>query len=93
MDTLHYCGSYSEPNTARQMALGNVNIFTMKRVDQYDPDTRQMVHSSRWGDRAAHVSIWTSANQEERRGDKRKYCWYGASCYRLSEQHKRKYKH
>ena len=92
LDTLLYCGSYSDPETARQMALGNVNIHTLKQVDQYDPDTRQLVQRSRWGDRATHVSIWTSGNQEQRRGEKRK-CWYGTSCWRISEEHKRKYRH
>ena len=70
LDTLLYCGSYSDPETARQMALGNVNIHTLKQVDQYDPDTRQLVQRSRWGDRATHVSIWSRdfwSQKKERR--------------------------
>ena len=71
LNNLHYCGSKSEPDIAEQMALGNVNIHTKVQVDQYDPDTRQLVHTSKWGETAGHVSIWsrnylTSKRQESR---------------------------
>ena len=59
LDDLAYCGSYSEKGLATQMALGNVNIFSMKQVDHYDPDRRQMGHnSSKYGERAKHASVW-----------------------------------
>ena len=58
-DSLTYCGSFSDPDLATQMALGNVNIFTLKQVDNYDPDTRQVSHgSSKYGERAKHASVW-----------------------------------
>ena len=70
-DQLTYCGSYSSPDLATQMALGNVNIFTLEQVDHYDPDTRQVSHSSsKYGDRAAHVSVWRADFQEKKKAGK-----------------------
>ena len=58
--TLTYCGSYSPPNLALQMALGNVNIFTKKQVDNYDPDIGVDITNvkPRYGNRATHRSVW-----------------------------------
>ena len=58
-DQLTYCGTYSETGLATQMALGNINIFSKKQVDNYDPDTRQVAQgSTKYGERAKHASVW-----------------------------------
>ena len=61
IDSLTYCGSYSPPHTALQMALGNMNIFTKIQVDDYDPDTFTVDNcegKTRYGMIAAHRSMW-----------------------------------
>ena len=63
VSSLTYCGSYSAPALALQMALGNVNIFTKATVDTFDPDLSHLdsstsVDPSKYGARAAHRSMW-----------------------------------
>ena len=63
VSSLTYCGSYSAPALALQMALGNVNIFTKATVDTFDPDLSHLDSSSsgdpaKYGARAAHRSMW-----------------------------------
>ena len=63
VSSLTYCGSYSAPALALQMALGNVNIFTKATVDTFDPDISHLdsstsVDPSKYGARAAHRSMW-----------------------------------
>ena len=62
VSTMTYCGSYSEPEVALQMALGNVNIFSMKQVDNFDPDigVNMMSNSQpKYGVRSSHRSMWS----------------------------------
>ena len=61
VNTMTYCGSYSEPEVALQMALGNMNIFTMKQVDNFDPDLGMTMSNSqpRYGSRSSHRSMWS----------------------------------
>ena len=63
VSSLTYCGSYSAPALALQMALGNVNIFTKATVDTFDPDLSHLDSSSsgdpaKYGARADHRSMW-----------------------------------
>ena len=50
--SMKYCGSYSPPEIATQMALGNVNIRSKERVGDFNPD------------RAAHTSMWSKESLE-----------------------------
>ncbi|NWH77566.1 EXO1 Exonuclease, partial [Piaya cayana] len=62
-ETLIYAGRHFGDNTAFQIAIGNINIDTMEQIDDYNPDTAQLVQqrSCGWNDRRAnHVnSIWS----------------------------------
>ncbi|XP_062429626.1 exonuclease 1 [Rhea pennata] len=62
-ETLIYAGRHFGDVTAFQIAVGNVNIDTMERIDNYNPDTAQFrqQRSRDWNDRAAnHInSIWS----------------------------------
>ncbi|XP_068795381.1 exonuclease 1 [Struthio camelus] len=63
-ETLIYAGRHFGDVTAFQMAIGNINIDTMERIDNYNPDTAQFMQqrSRGWNDRAAnHInSIWST---------------------------------
>ena len=65
VSSLTYCGSYSAPALALQMALGNVNIFTKATVDTFDPDLSHLdsstsVDPAKYGARADHRSMWNT---------------------------------
>ncbi|XP_054653705.1 exonuclease 1 isoform X2 [Dunckerocampus dactyliophorus] len=63
--TLSYAGVPLADNTALQMALGNLDVNTQEKVDDFDPDkpmaqpAKQRSHS--WNDNqvAAQLSIWS----------------------------------
>ena len=62
--SMKYCGSYSLPEIATQMALGNVNIRSKEQVGDFDPDTTEIGLNvsnikSKYGPRAAHRSMWS----------------------------------
>ncbi|NWU07581.1 EXO1 Exonuclease, partial [Cephalopterus ornatus] len=62
-ETLSYAGRHFGDDTAFQIAIGNIDIETMKQIDNYNPDTAQLVQqrSCGWNDRRDnHVnSIWS----------------------------------
>ncbi|XP_006268888.2 exonuclease 1 [Alligator mississippiensis] len=63
-ETLIYAGQHFGESAAFQIALGNVDVNTMKQIDDYNPDTSQpsQLRSRGWNERAAgHLnSIWSS---------------------------------
>ncbi|NWS22566.1 EXO1 Exonuclease, partial [Pachyramphus minor] len=62
-ETLSYAGRHFGDDTAFQIAIGNIDIETMEQIDNYNPDTAQLVQqrSCGWNDRRDnHVnSIWS----------------------------------
>ncbi|NXS37937.1 EXO1 Exonuclease, partial [Pomatostomus ruficeps] len=62
-ETLTYAGRHVGDDAAFQIAIGNIDINTMERIDNYSPDTAQPVQqrSCGWNDqRDNHVnSIWS----------------------------------
>ncbi|NXN85444.1 EXO1 Exonuclease, partial [Bombycilla garrulus] len=62
-ETLTYAGQHVGDDTAFQIAIGNIDINTMEQIDNYNPDTRQLLQqrSCDWNDqRDNHVnSIWS----------------------------------
>nr|XP_013799357.1 PREDICTED: exonuclease 1 isoform X1 [Apteryx mantelli mantelli]XP_013799359.1 PREDICTED: exonuclease 1 isoform X1 [Apteryx mantelli mantelli] len=62
-ETLIYAGRHFGDVTAFQIANGNLDIDTMEQIDNYNPDTAQLMQqrSRGWDDRSAnHVnSIWS----------------------------------
>ena len=63
IETLTYAGSYSPPEIAAQMALGNMNIRSQKQVDHFDPDRTESTlgasnANTKYGKRAFHRSMW-----------------------------------
>lgn len=65
IESMTYCGTYSPPEIAAQMALGNMNIRSQRLVDNFDPDMTEMnLNTSsanpKYGKRANHRSMWCS---------------------------------
>ena len=63
IESMTYCGTYSPPDIAAQMALGNMNIRSQRQVDNFDPDMTGMNLSAssanpKYGKRASHRSMW-----------------------------------
>ncbi|NXH23572.1 EXO1 Exonuclease, partial [Bucco capensis] len=65
-ETLIYAGRHFGDGTAFQIAIGNIDIDTMEQIDNYNPDTAQVMspvqqRSCGWNDRHVnHVnSIWS----------------------------------
>lgn len=65
---LAYCGSYSPPTTALQLALGNLDLYSLDQVSYHCPDSRPEVQQSRYGPRASHPSIWRRDGQVVNKG-------------------------
>merc|ERR1719186_977170 len=65
-----YCGSYSPPSTALQLALGNMDIHTLAQVTTFCPDNPPFPSGKpRYGTRAGHSSVWCKGYQGVGRGD------------------------
>ncbi|NWQ68417.1 EXO1 Exonuclease, partial [Neopipo cinnamomea] len=62
-ETLSYAGRHFGDDTAFQIAIGNIDIETMEKIDNYNPDTAQLVQqrSCGWNDRRDNHanSIWS----------------------------------
>ncbi|NXA32691.1 EXO1 Exonuclease, partial [Eudromia elegans] len=62
-ETLIYAGRHFGDVTALQIAIGNVDINTMEKIDDYNPDTAQFMQqrSRGWNDDATNQknSIWS----------------------------------
>lgn len=56
---LDYCGQYSDPNTAYQLALGNVDLHTKQQMTWFDPDHVTSTSNSKYGSKAKHKSMWS----------------------------------
>merc|ERR1719186_206462 len=64
-----YCGSYSPPSTALQLALGNMDIHTLAQVTTFCPDNPPFPSGKpRYGTRAGHSSVWCKGYQGLERG-------------------------
>ncbi|CAG4950777.1 unnamed protein product [Colias eurytheme] len=62
-------GELLDPKTAYQLALGNLEPFTLKKMDDWDPDHRETVENvktSNWKEVgiAKHPSIWNESFTE-----------------------------
>jgi len=56
---LYYCGEFSSPATAYQLALGNLDLHSLSRTSSFDPDTyRPPGTSAKYGSVAKHKSMW-----------------------------------
>jgi len=54
-----YCGSFSPPTTALQLALGNLDIHSLAQVSSFCPDNPPCaVERPKYGARAGHGSVW-----------------------------------
>ncbi|XP_067120008.1 exonuclease 1 isoform X2 [Centruroides vittatus] len=62
---LHYAGEYFPDNLAYQLALGNINVNTMKVIDDFDPLKQSKVNKNvTWDNRIDKVkSIWSPSYQ------------------------------
>ncbi|XP_027743104.1 exonuclease 1 isoform X3 [Empidonax traillii] len=62
-ETLSYAGRHFGDDTAFQIAIGNIDIETMEQIDNYNPDTAQLVQqrSCGWNDKRDNRanSIWS----------------------------------
>jgi len=58
-DTLSYCGRFSDQQTALQLALGNLDLHSLKKMNNFDPDNCSRLTESKYGSIAKHTSIWT----------------------------------
>ncbi|KAG1649701.1 Exonuclease 1 [Nymphon striatum] len=57
-DTFGYAGSYFKDSDAFQIALGNIDVNTMKILDNFNPDSsKQNVKSNNWKQKKSS-SIW-----------------------------------
>jgi len=60
-----YCGSYSPPATATQLALGNLDLHTLAQVSSYCPDNPPCpVDKPKYGARAGHGSVWCGGKKD-----------------------------
>ncbi len=62
---LSFAGEMLDDEQALQVALGNVNLRTMRRVHDFDPDAvaaggsqSQEGEHTRYGRKATHASVW-----------------------------------
>jgi len=58
-DTLSYCGKFTDQHTALQLALGNLDLHSLKKMSNFDPDNCPRLTESKYGSVAKHSSIWT----------------------------------
>jgi len=58
-DQLSYCGHFSDKDTALQLALGNMDLHTLKQVNNFNPDRFSLGKNAKYGTVAKHQSIWT----------------------------------
>ena len=55
---LPFCGEKVDPDLALNLALGNVDLVTLKTKSNFDPDNPVRVEKPRYGRRFAFSSIW-----------------------------------
>ena len=57
---LPFCGEIVDRGLALGLALGNVDLVTLKKVNNYDPDQHPIVEKPRYGRRSVFPSIWNN---------------------------------
>ena len=55
---LPYCGEIVDRDVALGLALGNIDLVTLKKVNNYDPDQHPIVEKPKYGRRSVFPSIW-----------------------------------
>jgi len=65
-DILNYCGSFSHPDIALQLALGNLDLHTLAPITHFNPDDtlKTVVEKPKYGYRTTHSSIWRPEGQK-----------------------------
>ena len=65
-DILNYCGSFSPPGIALQLALGNLDLHTLAPITHFNPDDtlKTAVEKPKYGYRTTHPSIWRPEGQK-----------------------------
>jgi len=65
-DILNYCGSFSHPDIALQLALGNLDLHTLAPITHFNPDDtlKTVVEKPKYGYRTTHPSIWRPEGQK-----------------------------
>jgi len=53
-----YCGEILDQDTSYQMALGNLDLHSLRKVDHFNPDIQQPFVNPKYGARANHASMW-----------------------------------
>lgn len=74
---LPFCGEMVSEDLALGLALGNYDLHSLQKVNDYNPDSpNPMVEKPRYGRRAQHASIWGNASidvpnpvEEQRKAD------------------------
>jgi len=56
-----YCGEILDDETSLQMALGNLDLHSLRKVDHFNPDVQQPFVKSKYGARATHASMWSKS--------------------------------
>ena len=57
-NVLPYCGQLLSDQIALDLALGNVDLHTLKVVNFYDPDVGSATDKPKYGKPSSHPSIW-----------------------------------
>eukprot|EP00088_Acartia_fossae_P004576 TRINITY_DN1196_c0_g1_i1.p1 TRINITY_DN1196_c0_g1~~TRINITY_DN1196_c0_g1_i1.p1 ORF type:complete len:793 (+),score=169.99 TRINITY_DN1196_c0_g1_i1:75-2453(+) len=65
-DELSYCGHLSDDHTALQLALGNMDLHSLRQVNHFDPDRMVLEKSAKYGSVAKHMSIWSKGYTKEK---------------------------
>lgn len=55
---LPFCGNMLDPDIALGLSLGNVDLHSLDKVNDFDPDRPVYVDKPRFGRRVDHASIW-----------------------------------
>ena len=67
-EALAYCGSFSPPAVATQLALGNLDLHTLAPVSFFNPDEAlpelKVGEKPKYGYRTTHPSIWRMEGQK-----------------------------
>ena len=66
-EALDYCGSFSPPSVATQLALGNLDLHTLAPVSYFNPEETltelKVGEKPKYGYRTTHPSIWRKEGQ------------------------------
>ena len=66
-EALEYCGTFSPPTVATQLALGNLDLHTLAPVTNFNPEEilpeLKVGEKPKYGHRTTHPSIWRKEGQ------------------------------